>query len=122
MTEKLEVIDTLQAFLDKVYGEASKKQDIELKRNHGHYDYAGEKFCIYVTIFPHEVELIFEGREVGAGVFIVTLDMCTSDGEILSSDIVSVSGKSGEIKAMLVSQEALVLAQLLSLFDDLMEP
>ncbi|WP_347904709.1 hypothetical protein [Pseudomonas purpurea] len=117
MTEKLEIFDVLRAFLDRVYEEASKRQNVVLKRNHGHYEYPGEKFCAYVTILPNKVELIFEGKEVSTDIFVITLDICTTDGEILNSDIVSVSGRCDEIKATLTSQEELALTQLLKFLD-----
>lgn len=113
MTEKLKCVDLLQGFLDRVYGQASREQDSVLSRNCGHYDYAGEKFSVYVTVFPEEVELVFEGEQVEGGSFVVSLDICTPEGEILKDKVMSAKGGCDEIRKALERSEASVLAEFL---------
>ncbi|WP_404941176.1 hypothetical protein [Pseudomonas danubii] len=112
-TEKPELLFILQRFLDNVYERASKSQSVLLKRNHGHYTYADEILFVYVTIFPKEVELVFESKQVSSGVFSIALDMCMSSGEVLAGDLLSLNGRCEEISAALASQEDWVLALLL---------
>lgn len=112
-TEKPELLFILQRFLDNVYERASKSQSVLLKRNHGHYTCADEILFVYVTIFPKEVELVFESKQVSSGVFSIALDMCMSSGEVLAGDLLSLNGRCEEISAALASQEDWVLALLL---------
>ncbi|PUA43146.1 MULTISPECIES: hypothetical protein [Pseudomonas] len=117
-TEKPELLFVLQRFLDNIYERASRSQSVLLKRNHGHYTYANERLFVYVTIFPKEVELVFESQQVGDGVFSIALDMCMSSGEVLAGDLLSLNGRCEEISAVLASQEDRVLAQLLKCLDN----
>ncbi|MGC5698837.1 hypothetical protein J4P02_01405 [Pseudomonas sp. NFXW11] len=113
----MQCIEALEGFLDRVYLGASRSQGRALSRNRGHYEYPGEKFCAYVSIFPHEVELVFEGERLEGGTFVVNLDLCTPDGEILAGTIVSARGSCGEVEAVLGASEALVLIELLRLLE-----
>ena len=112
-TEKPELLFVLQRFLDNIYEKASRSQSVLLKRNHGHYTYANERLFVYVTIFPKEVELVFESKQVGNGVFSIVLDMCMSSGEVLAGNLLSLNGRCEEISTALASQEDWVLALLL---------
>lgn len=66
-----------------------------------------------MTIFPKEVELVFESQQVGNGVFSIALDMCMSSGEVLAGDLLSLNGRCEDISAALALQEDWVLALLL---------
>ena len=112
-TEKPEPLLILQRFLDNVYVKASKSQSGLLKRNHGHYTYANGILFVYLTIFPKEVELVVESKQVGNGVFSIVLDMCMSSGEVLAGNLLSLNGRCEEISTALASQEDWVLALLL---------
>ena len=70
-----------------------------------------------MTIFPCEVELIFEGEHLEDGSFVLTLDACTPDGEILAGNIISMHGSCGKVEALLASSEARVLIELLKLLE-----
>lgn len=113
MTEKLKCVDLLQGFLDRVYGQASREQDSVLSRNCGHYDYAGGKFFVYITVFPEEVELVFEGEQVEGGSFVVSLDICTPEGKVLKGKVMSAKGGCDEIRKALERSDASVLAEFL---------
>ncbi|MGY2442967.1 hypothetical protein [Pseudomonas sp. SDO52101_S400] len=113
MTEKLKCVDLLQGFLDRIYRQASREQGAVLSRNCGHYDYAGDKFSVYVTVFFEEVELVFEGEQVEGSIFVVSLDICTPEGEILKGKVVSAKGGCDDIRKALERSEASVLADLL---------
>lgn len=117
ITEKMKCMEALGAFLDRLYVASSKRQGTALSRDRGHYEYPGEKFCVYMTIFPCEVELIFEGEHLAGGSFVVTLDACTPDGEILAGNIISMHGSCGEVETLLASSEARVLIELLTFLE-----
>ncbi len=112
-TEKPELLFILQEFLDNVYERASKSHRVLLNRNHGHYTYADEILFVYLTIFPEEVELVFESKQVDNGVFSIALDMCMSSGEVLAGDLLSLNGRCEGISAALALQEDRVLTLLL---------
>lgn len=118
MSEGLDIVNVLEGFLDGIYRKASQSQNISLTRNKGHYSYPGQKLCVYVTFFPKEVELVFDGEEVGAGIFCVALDICRPNGQVLAGDSVSLKGRCSEIKAALDAQEESVLTQLLKFLGD----
>lgn len=118
MGEGLDIVNVLEGFLDGIYRKASKSQNISLTRNKGHYSYPGQKMCVYVTFFPKEVELVFDGEEVDTGIFCVALDICRANGEILAGDSLSLKGRCSEIKAALDAQEESVLTQLLKFLGD----
>ncbi|WP_192558493.1 hypothetical protein [Pseudomonas allokribbensis] len=118
MTEKQKCVDLLQEFLDRIYGQASREQGGVLSRNCGHYDYAGDKFSVYVTVFPEEIELVFEGEQVEGGSYVVSLDICTPEGEMLKGKVVSAKGGCDEIRKTLERSEASVLAELLRFLNE----
>lgn len=75
--------------------------------------YANGILFVYLTIFPKEVELVVESKQVGNGVFSIVLDMCMSSGEVLAGNLLSLNGRCEEISTALASQEDWVLALLL---------
>ncbi|MEQ9886938.1 hypothetical protein [Pectobacterium zantedeschiae] len=115
MVEKEDIFSTLQQFLDSAYETVAEHDGNVLTKRSGHTVYQSGKFIVYISLFPHEVELIFEGEDAGNRENIITLIACTPDGNVLNDNIFTLCGGLADIKIALESHRARVADELTTL-------
>ncbi|UPY94025.1 hypothetical protein [Pectobacterium sp. 21LCBS03] len=115
MAEKEEIFSTLQQFLDSIYETVSEQYEGVLTKCSGNTEYPSGQFIVYISLFPQEVELIFEGKDAGNSENVIKLIACTPDGEVLNDGIFTLCGELADIKIALDAHRTHVADELATL-------